>query len=357
MMIYIPMIFFSVFFMWLACHVTRRQKIIVLMISIAIPVVVAMLRYNNGADYLMYLRMMKFAERHGSLAESFSSLKSVEIGFWVLLKFCGLIWPGEYFLTYGVSAAIICSFIYVAIWQTSENPALSVYLFFATGLYFDGYNALRQYIAVAIVVYAYKYILEKDFKRYLIGITVAFVFHYSALIAIPFYFVRSFDINLKRASISALGCIVGGNIFYNIVAMFLNFTRYKYFLTSVEWKAQTQTSAIIFTSVISISTYAYIAWKKRPVSESFQVMMNIQLLPWCIALLSIAIPITWRVLYYVLPFEIFYIPAFLKEVKSKNARIIFTILFVLLYTVITIWGMTQKNWYNALPYNYYFNYM
>ena len=128
------MIFFSVFFMWLACHVTRRQKIIVLMISIAIPVVVAMLRYNNGADYLMYLRMMKFAERHGSLAESFSSLKSVEIGFWVLLKFCGFIWPGEYFLTYGVSAAIICSFIYVAIWQTSENPALSVYLFFATGL-------------------------------------------------------------------------------------------------------------------------------------------------------------------------------------------------------------------------------
>lgn len=82
--------------------------------------------------------------------------------------------------------------------------------------------------------------------------------------------------------------------------------------------------------------------EKRPVSESFQVMMNIQLLPWCIALLSIAIPITWRVLYYVLPFEIFYIPAFLKEVKSKNARIIFTILFVLLYTVITIWGMTQK---------------
>ena len=357
MAIYIPMVILSAFFMWLACHVKRQQRIMVLMLSIAVPVMFAMFRYNNGADYLMYLRMMKFAEQQGSLAESFSSVKSIEIGFWVLLKFCGTLWPGEYFLTYGVIAVFICGFIYAAIWQTSEQPVLSVYLFFATGLYFDGYNGLRQYIAAAIIVYAYKYILKKDLKRYLIAIAVAVVFHYSALIALPFYFIRYFNVNLKKACISALGCIVGGRIFYNIVTILLKFTRYKYFLTSVEWKAQTQTSAILFTSIISIATYGYIVWKKKKVSESFQVMMNIQILPWCIALLSTQIPITWRVLYYVLPFEIFYIPSFLKEVKSKKARIIFTVLFVVMYTVTIIWGMTQNGWYNAVPYNYYFNFM
>ena len=73
--------------------------------------------------------------------------------------------------------------------------------------------------------------------------------------------------------------------------------------------------------------------------------------------IPMTIPIKWRVFYYVLPFEIFYIPAFLQEVKSKKARMIFFDIFIVMYTVITMWGMTQNNWYNAVPYNYYFNFM
>ena len=357
MALYIPMVVLSTFFMWMACHVKRKQKIICLSISLVIPVLVAMLRYNNGADYLMYLRMMKLAEQPGSSFAEFSSLKNIELGFWSLLKLCGFLWHGHYFMTYGLIALIICGFIYVTIWQNSVNPTLSVYLLFATGLYFDEYNALRQYIAVAIIVYAYKYILKGEFKKYLIAVAIAFFFHYSVAIAIPFYFIRYFNADLKRASISALGCIVGGAIFYSLVSFILSFTRYKYFLTSAEWVAQTQTSAILFTSVISIVSYVYIAWGRKKVSEHFQMMMNIQILPLCIALLSMTIPITWRVLYYVLPFEIFYIPAFLREVKSKNARMIFQGIFIVMYTAITIWGITQNNWYNVVPYNYYFDFM
>lgn len=357
MIIYIPMIILSTFFMWMARHVKKQQKIIVLMVAIALPVLVAAFRYNNGADYRMYLSMMKLAEQSGSSAESFSSLKSTEIGFWILLKICGVLWHGNYFLTYGLIELVICGFIYAAIWLISENPVLSVYLFFATGLYFDGYNALRQYIAAAIIVYAYQYLIKGDLKKYLIAIAIAFPFHYSALIMIPCYFIRFLNIDFKKACISALGCIVGGSIVYNIVTLILSFTRYRYFLTSIEWEAQTQESAILFTSVISIVTYGYIAWKKKSVSESFQMMMNIQVLAWCIALLSMTIPITWRVLYYVLPFEIFYIPAFLKEVKDKNTRLLFATLFVAMYTVITIWGMTSHSWYDAVPYNYYFDFL
>ena len=78
MAIYIPMTILSVFFMWMACHVKRKQKIICLSISLALPVLVAMFRYNNGADYLMYLRMMKVAEQSGGSVASFSSLKDIE---------------------------------------------------------------------------------------------------------------------------------------------------------------------------------------------------------------------------------------------------------------------------------------
>ena len=71
MVVYIPMIAATTLLIWLAKHVKRNQRIVVLIMAIAIPVTVATLRYNNGADYLMYLRMMKLAEQTGSSATAF----------------------------------------------------------------------------------------------------------------------------------------------------------------------------------------------------------------------------------------------------------------------------------------------
>ena len=357
MVVYIPMILATLALTWLVLHVKKRQRLFVAAIAVMIPTIVAMLRFNNGADYLMYLRMMKLAEQSGSTTTSFTSLKSMEIGYWLLLKLCGALWPGQYYLTYGLIALIICSFFYAAIWKQSSNRLLSVLLFFITGVYFDSFNALRQYIAVAIIIFAYAYLFNGDFKKYVIAIAAAFLFHYSAVMMIPAYFIRNIKLDLKKRCMLAIGCLIGGNLAYNLITILLSYTRYKYFITSVEYEAQLQTSAILFTSVISIISYVYAAWKEETISESFQRMMNFQILPWCVALLSIFIPLTWRVLYYVLPFEIIYIPAFLKEVKNRNERWIFGAIFIIMYAAVTYWGMSQNKWYNALPYNYYFNHL
>ena len=45
------------------------------------------------------------------------------------------------------------------------------------------YNGLRQYIAVSICFYAMKYILNKDAKRYLLAVLIAFLFHKSLSLA------------------------------------------------------------------------------------------------------------------------------------------------------------------------------
>ena len=351
------MIVITTLFIWIAKHVKSNLRIFVFIIAITIPVVVAMLRYNNGADYLMYLRMMKLAEQTGSSATSFTKIKSIEVGYWFLLKLCGKIWPGQYFMTYGVIAFIICGFCYIAIWQQSPNPTLSVYLFFVSGIYFDSFNGLRQYIAVAIIVFAYKYIQNGELKKYLAAVAIASLFHYSALFVILTYFIRHIKIDLKKACTIVVGCLAGGTIIFNLVSTLLRFTRYKYFLTSVEYEAQATTSTILFTTVVSLVSYGYIAYKKKNVSEQFQRMMSFQIFPWCTAVLSITIPLAWRVQYYFMFFEIIYIPTFLLKVENKKTRLVFATVFVAMYTAITTWGMTQNDWYRALPYNYYFNNM
>lgn len=98
--------------------------------------------------------------------------------------------------------------------------------------------------------------------------------------------------------------MAGGTIIFNLVSTLLSFTRYKYFLTSVEYEAQATTSTILFTTVVSLISYGYIAYKKKNVSERFQQMMSFQILPWCTAVLSITIPLAWRVQYYFMFFEV-----------------------------------------------------
>ena len=204
---------------------------------------------------------------------------------------------------------------------------------------------------------AYKYIQNGELKKYLVAVIIASLFHYSALLVIPAYFIRYIKIDLKKACIIVVGCLAGGTIIFNLVSTLLSFTRYKYFLTSVEYEAQATTSTILFTTVVSLISYGYIAYKKKNVSERFQQMMSFQILPWCTAVLSITIPLAWRVQYYFMFFEVIYIPAFLLNVENKKTRLVFATVFVTMYTAITIWGMTQNDWYMALPYNYYFNYM
>lgn len=94
--------------------------------------------------------------------------------------------------------------------------------------------------------------------------------------------------------------------------------------------------------MISLISYGYIAWKKINVSDTFQRMMSFQVLLWCVALLSISVPLIWRVLYYFLPFEIIYIPAFLNEVRKQKIRWVFATIFIVMYTVVTYWGMSQE---------------
>lgn len=76
---------------------------------------------------------------------------------------------------------------------------LSVLFYFVTGVYFDAYNGLRQYIAVSICFYAMKYILNKDAKRYFLAVLIAFLFHKSALFFVPVYFLQYLKFDFKKA--------------------------------------------------------------------------------------------------------------------------------------------------------------
>ena len=79
----------------------------------------------------------------------------------------------------------------------------SYYCFF----YVTGFSMMRQGIAVAICIYSIYYFVNKDFKRFLPTVAIAYFFHNSAilmLLILPIYYMR----NLKYRYYIILGSIV-----------------------------------------------------------------------------------------------------------------------------------------------------
>ena len=95
------------------------------------------------------------------------------------------------------------------------------FLFLALFLEFS-LNVVRQAVAIFIVFYAYKYICDKKLFKYILFIIIASLFHRSAILCLPLYFIGKFE-NILNVKIQLLIFIVlllfGGHLY----ALFLSF--------------------------------------------------------------------------------------------------------------------------------------
>lgn len=89
--------------------------------------------------------------------------------------------------------------IFFLVWKKSENPILSLLIFVAVGNLFHSYAALRQWCAVAILVFSYDFIVNRRLLLFLGSVALAYYFHQTALFMIPMYFL--YPIKITRTKI------------------------------------------------------------------------------------------------------------------------------------------------------------
>lgn len=142
------------------------------------------LRWNVGIDYMSYYNMaanktwMLVRQGGGTLELGFQFLYYFE-DFFNLPIFSYVILGGT----------IIFIFLFNAIYDNSDNYALSLFIFFSSGLLFFAFNEFRQFIAVAIIFYGYKFCHKKNFLSWCFICILAFFFHKSSILYLPIYFL------------------------------------------------------------------------------------------------------------------------------------------------------------------------
>ncbi len=145
---------------------------------------VLILRVNIGNDYYRYTQIMHELRVDGYVI--------TEPGFNLVCRFLlktKLWWNAGYFLCFAVFGIITMGFMLKAMYDLSIDFKLTFFMFMALGMYFQTFSIMRYYVALALVMYGIKYLLDKKYVRFILIVLVAASFHKIALVAIPLYFL------------------------------------------------------------------------------------------------------------------------------------------------------------------------
>ena len=177
------MIIYGVIFpliLFFSLKIFNRDNNFFRVLSMGILITFVGFRYGVGVDYFSYEDM--FLE--GDLSSW------VEPGYFYLMKLI-LFLNGEFYWVTISAALITIYFLYKGVLNLTPYFVLSIFLFLVSP---SGYgfcvNGMRQGISAAMFLFSIKYIIEGNFYKYCGILLIASLFHVSALILIPFYFIQ-----------------------------------------------------------------------------------------------------------------------------------------------------------------------
>lgn len=109
----------------------------------------------------------------------------------------------------------------------------STFLYISSGAFFTSMNIMRQYMAVAVILWCYPMAKKKKFVKYFLLVIVASFIHQSAWVMLPLYFVFAYDSKRNLSYVLIAAMLVVFVNFDRIVGGVLSHTSYEYYLENI----------------------------------------------------------------------------------------------------------------------------
>ncbi len=183
-------------------YMLTRQQLCNRICMTAIFVILFLLsacRLNVGNDYAKYVEFMHLV--------NCDAYVPTEIGFNLLVKFLyGLSGYENFLLVFAFYSFVTVFFFLLAMYEQSDEFGFTFFLFMALGYYFQTFSTVRYYLALAIALYSMKFVLRRQWGRFVALILLGSTFHKSLLVVIPLYFLASLAWKKWQLAIAALFC-------------------------------------------------------------------------------------------------------------------------------------------------------
>lgn len=186
---------------------TKLKKILFVAICFAQLYLISAYRFGIGADYKMYSDgFFSMAINVSYNGFNLMPYEDWEIGFIALNKLIAVFTadPTVFFMISSLFPLIGPAYL---IARYSKNPFISVFLYVNLYLFYLDINFVRQAIAMSILCFAYGFLKDKKFWRFLLIVALAACFHLTAIYMIPVFVVCLLKVNTRTLLVYLFGLL------------------------------------------------------------------------------------------------------------------------------------------------------
>ncbi len=151
-----------------------------------------------GTDVLVYVKPVYETMKNNTNMLRTMRTVDMELIFFIITFITSLL-NGSLNLLLFLLQLVISIFIVLFAYSHKKEISFSMCMLAYMGIFYGlAFNIVRQCIAMAIALYAFRYVEKKDFKKFMLYIILATLSHITALICIPLYFFYWHTENNKR---------------------------------------------------------------------------------------------------------------------------------------------------------------
>lgn len=221
--------------------------------------------------------------------------------------------------------------IIIVLYNYSRLFELSTYLYITGGIHLVSMNGIRQVFAAAIIFTATKYLLNGNFMKYTIIVSLASTFHQSALLLLPIYFVVRIKAWTKYTLLVlffAVLIVIGYNQFTQLLFSALQDTQYS------DYSEFNEGGANLIRVIVSAAplVVAYFGREKiRAVFPKSDYLVNMALLGLVFMIISTQQWIFARVAIYFNLYQLILISWIIEVFSKKDRKFVYYMILVLYF--------------------------
>ncbi|MGN0665904.1 MAG: EpsG family protein [Huintestinicola sp.] len=255
---------------------SKTKRIIYIAIVFGMMFLMSIFRIDIGSDYNHYkIFFYWLVDGQGTMSTLLE--QSVEPGYVLLMKLVSMISPHYFTLNLVTSAAILIPTA-ITIYRYSEKPWLSAWLYLAITFFYNSMNFTRQSLSVAIIFCGYRFFKEKKHIAVVLTIIAASLFHKSALVLLPVYFLSLIKLNvlwLVILSAAGTGVFIFSEQIIRLVTTYILPGYSKYVDTIFITTGLSSVYLIIPTIIMLLTLTAYfLGWKDESPENSMLASMS-----------------------------------------------------------------------------------
>ena len=308
----------------------------------ALPMIlIAALRYDVGEDYL-YTYVPYFERVQQSAESGYTRMEPL----YHLLNLVIVQLHGSYVWVFAISAVVFYSAVYAQIFDESPYPPMSIFLIVGMCYCFVFFNAMRQMLGCAILLFSVRYIRERRFFPFLLCTAIAAGFHVSCALFLTMYWIGRIRIRPIMSWVIVAAVVAASQGLGLLLRQVISQTQYAVYLLSIFDTGETAYVMLAINAVLlAVMAFCYRS------DAQYQIYYNMQLAALIVTILSGKVVLILRCLWIFglpsiisLPIAVANMPG---EERGRKLAISIIMIFYFAYMTYTV-GVQNSN--SVLPY-------